>query len=156
MTVEQLYEIYFQELVNWCETMVGSLQTAEELVQEAFFRALQNEEMLCTLKQSQARSWLYRTTKNLFIDQVRHRGKETIVEITPEPIQEQKEIQEFEWEEVLSSLPNEEGVLFTLRYVEGYNSKQIGQIFSMPEGTVRSKLSLARKHLRQALAVNDT
>lgn len=156
MTVEQLYEIYFQELVNWCETMAGSLQTAEELVQEAFFKALQNEEILCKLTQAQARSWLYRTTKNLFIDQVRHRGKETIVEIMPEPIQEQKEIQEFEWEEVLNRLPDAEGVLFTLRYIEGYNSKQIGQLFSMPEGTVRSKLSLARKHLRQALAVNDT
>ena len=56
-----------------------------------------------------------------------------------------------EWELLLNSLPDLEGVLFTMRYLLGYNSKQIGELFQLPPGTVRSKLSLARKHLREAL-----
>lgn len=60
-----------------------------------------------------------------------------------------------EWEDLLNSLPDMEGVLFAMRYLQGYNSTQIGEIFSMPPGTVRSKLSSARKHLQEAIGGNS-
>ena len=47
--IEELYEKYHQTLVEWCEKMTGNLRTAEELVQDAFLRAMLNEELLCTL-----------------------------------------------------------------------------------------------------------
>lgn len=149
--IEELYEKYHPELVKWCTGMTGSLQTAEELVQEAFLRAMLHEELFESLDEKQGRSWVYRTVKNLYIDRRRHTSRENIVEEAPESQKEPEEITNIEWEMLLDSLPDMEGVLLTLRYVEGYNSKQIGEIFSLPPGTVRSKLSLARNHLKEAL-----
>jgi len=56
-----------------------------------------------------------------------------------------------EWKEILAELPGVEGVIFTLRYLEGYNSNQIGKMLSLPPGTVRFKLSSARQHLKKTL-----
>lgn len=149
--IEELYAKYHWSLVKWCSGMTGSLQTAEELVQEAFLRAMLHEELLNLLDEKQGRSWLYRTVKNLYIDRRRHTSRENIVDETPESQKEPEEITNIEWEMLLNSLPDMEGLLLVLRYVEGYNSKQIGELLSLPPGTVRSKLSIARNHLRDAI-----
>lgn len=149
--IEELYKKYHQELIGWCWNMTGNLHTAEELVQEAFLRAMLHEDVLERLQDQQCRSWLYRTIKNLYMDRVRHTSKETIVE---EFLQQQnycEEIIRLEWEDLLETLPDMEGVIFSLRYLEGYNSSQIGEILSLPPGTVRFKLSSARQHLKELL-----
>ena len=56
--IEELYRKYHQELLGWCESMTGNLQTAEELVQEAFLRAMLHESILHNLLDYQCRSWL--------------------------------------------------------------------------------------------------
>ncbi|MBO5353824.1 MAG: RNA polymerase sigma factor [Lachnospiraceae bacterium] len=149
--IEELYKKYHQELISWCHNMTGNLHTAEELVQEAFLRAMLHEEVLAVLQEQQCRSWLYRTIKNLYVDCIRHRSKETIVEEFPQRQKYPEEMSRLEWEQLLETLPDLEGVIFTLRYLEGYNSKQIGEILSLPPGTVRFKLSSARQHLKEAL-----
>lgn len=149
--IEGLYEKYHPELLRWCQSMTGNPQTAEELVQEAFLRAMLHEDILRMLDGKQCRSWLYRTIKNLYVDQIRHTSRETIVEELPEEQKRPEEMEKLEWESLLSSLPDMEGVMFSMRYLQGYNSRQIGEIFSMPPGTVRFKLSSARKHLKEAI-----
>lgn len=153
--IEKLYEKYHSELVRWCQSMTDNLQTAEELVQEAFLRAMIHEDMLTILDEKQRRTWLYRTVKNLYIDRIRHTSRETIVDEFHENQQIPEEMKNIEWEDLLNSLPDMEGVLFAMRYLQGYNSTQIGEIFSMPPGTVRSKLSSARKHLQEAIGGNS-
>lgn len=149
--IEKLYGQYHQELLNWCRSMTGNLQAAEELVQEAFLRAMLHEGLLKNLQDCQCRSWLYRTTKNLYVDRIRHGRRETTVEELPERQKWPEEMDRVEWEELLNRLPGSEGVIFSLRYLEGYNASQIGEMLSLPPGTVRFKLSSARKHLKEAL-----
>lgn len=149
--IEELYKKYHQELLGWCESMTGNLQTAEELVQEAFLRAMLHESVLHDLRDYQCRSWLYRTIKNLFVDRLRHNHREVIPEEFPESIIKQQEMNVIEWEMLLNALPDGEGVIFHLRYMDGYNSSQIGEVLSLPPSTVRSKLSSARKHIKEAL-----
>ncbi len=149
--IEELYRKYHQELVSWCQSMTGNLQTAEELVQEAFLRAMLHENLLEDLKEKQCRSWLYRTVKNLYVDRLRHARWETVTEELPERNKPPEEVEAVEWEMLLDNLPGQEGVIFTLRYLEGYTSSQIGEILSLPPGTVRSKLFSARKHIKEAL-----
>lgn len=149
--IEELFRKYHQELIGWCRSMTGNLHTAEELVQEAFLRAMLHEDVLAGLQDQQCRSWLYRTIKNLYVDRVRHRSKETIVDEFPQQPQRSEEMSFVEWEELLEALPDVEGVIFSLRYLEGYNSKQIGELLSLPPGTVRFKLSSARQHLKESL-----
>ena len=152
--VEKLYETYRQELVRWCRSMTGDLQTAEALVQEAFLRALLHGALLSELGESQQRAWLYRTVKNLFVDRVRRGRRETTVERISEGLEaakEPEEIYQMELVELLESLPEPEGLLLVLRYFQGYNSKQIGELLNLPAGTVRAKLCEARNHLRRAI-----
>ena len=149
--VENLYQKYYPELVRWCRSMTENQQTAEELVQEAFLRAMLHQSMLEQMKELQCRSWLYRTIKNLYVDHIRRSSRETVVNELPETPQMPEAITQLEWETLLNSLPDIEGVLFSLRHLEGYNSTQLGELFSLPPGTVRSKLSSARKHLKEAL-----
>lgn len=149
--IEELYKKYHQELVGWCHSMAGNLHTAEELVQEAFLRAMLHEDILAELQEQQRRSWLYRTIKNLYVDRIRHGSKETIVEEFTQQQKYSEEIIRLEWDQLLETLPDMEGVIFTLRYLEGYNSNQIGEILSIPPGTVRFKLSSARQHLKESL-----
>lgn len=151
MTVEELYVKYRSELVRWCRGMTEHLQTAEEIIQETFVRAMQNEELFLYMKEKQARAWLYRTAKNIYVDQIRHRSKETIMAELPENTKEPEELAEVEWESLLDLLPDEEGVIFVMRYLEGYHAKQIGEMLSMPPGTVRFKLHTARERLRKML-----
>lgn len=149
--IEELYTSYHNELVKWCQTMTDSHELAEELVQEAYLRAMLHQDILEMLQEKQRRAWLYRTVKNLYIDNIRHRSFEDVVEDVPENVEEPHEFTEFEWIKLLESLPDIEGVLFSLRYLQGYNSNQLGRMFNLPPGTVRSKLSSARKHLRQSI-----
>lgn len=149
--IVKLYKKYYIELVRWCQGMTGNLQTAEELVQETWLRALNSADSLALLDEKQCRSWLYRTTKNLYIDQVRHRSKEMIVCKPPDGMRWPQEMEETEWIYLLDSLPDREGQVFAMRYLLGYNSRQIGELLSMPPGTVRFKLSSARKHLRKMI-----
>jgi len=153
--IEKLYESLWGELVGWCASMTGERHLAEELVQEAFVRAMAHQTELSLLESAQRRAWMYRTVKNLFYDRQRRAKRLASLEEMEERgfdiASVSCGIAEIEWEALLSSLPGDEGTLFVLRYLQGWNSAQIGQMFGMPPGTVRSKLASARKHLREMI-----
>ncbi len=153
--IEELYGQLYNELVRWVVLMTENTESAEEVVQEGFLRAIENAELLEDLNLSQRRSWLYRTIKNLWIDRVRKNKREQISdEETMDGLSPgifQGEFTEKEWQELLEKLPGYEGAFLVMRYVEGYNSAQIGEMMKMPSGTVRSILSSARKHIREML-----
>ena len=58
---------------------------------------------------------------------------------------------EVETEQILLLLPQDVRLLFRMRYLEGYNSSELGEIFNLPPGTVRAKLSAAKKLLKLKL-----
>ena len=145
--IEELYQKYYEELINWCHSMTGNLYTAEELVHEAFLRAMLHEDTLSTLKEQQSRSWLYRTVKNLYVDRLRHGKKEIISDEFSQLQIDSEELVRLEWEKLLETLPDLEGVIFSLRYLEGYNFWR----YPFVTWKVRSKLSSARQHLKRIL-----
>ena len=149
--IEELFSTYHQELLHWCSRLTGNLHTAEEIVQETFLRAVLHEELLMSLQEKQRRAWLYRTSKNVYIDRVRHGSREISAEDFSGQAKTTEELSMFEWTDLLDTLPELEGVIFALRYLEGYNSNQISEILSIPAGTVRYKLSSARQHLKKLL-----
>ncbi len=149
--IDELYDSLYQELTGWCTAMAGSRTQAEDLVQEAFLRAMLNTGLLQELDAGKRRAWMYRTVKNLYIDRKRREAFETMVEQMPEEGIEDAEYAQVDDAQLLAVLTPEERMLFTLRYLEGYNSAELGKIFDLPSGTVRSRLSDARSRLRQSL-----
>ena len=79
--IEELYHSYQKELTAWCRGMTQNASLADDLVQEAFLRALINSQLLEHLRENQRRAWLYRTVKNLYLDRVRHSAYETAQEM---------------------------------------------------------------------------
>lgn len=149
--IEELYDICQKELLKWCSAMTRDPLTAEDLVQEAFLRALTNAEMLESLRPQQRKAWLYRTVKNLYLDRYRRASFEVILDDLPENGQETQEYAKVEADQLLFLLPPKERILFVMRYFQGYNAAELGKIFAMPPATVRSCLSRARKRLRAAI-----
>ena len=148
--IEELYSTYYKELLGWCTTMTQDPQQAEDLVQEAFLRAMYNTVLLRNLKEKQRVSWMYRTIKNLYIDKIRHASFETIMEEIPESVTDPDEFAQIGYKQAILQLSKEEQRLVVMQY-QGYNSTELGQIFGISPATVRAKLSLARKKLRAAL-----
>ena len=70
--LDQFYRKYGSELKNWCRAMTRDASLAEDLVQEAFLRAMSNLPLLETLSEVQQKAWFYRTIKNMYLDQIRH------------------------------------------------------------------------------------
>ncbi len=146
--IETLYNDFYPELAGWCNAMTGNAALTDDLLQEAWLRAMANEALLTTLSHNQKRAWLYRTLKNLYVDHVRHAAFETLPEIMPESSGESVAYADIDCEQILNILPDEERVLFVMRYFYGYTSSELGRQFGLPPGTIRSRLSSARKRLR--------
>lgn len=147
--VEELYRRYREELLRFAKNMTQETAMAEDLVQETFYRALKNREMLEELDESQGRAWLYRTLKNHYRDLLRHQKYETVAEPDGEAGSEAEGYGEVGTEALLAALPPEERRLFRMRYLEGYNSSELGEMFGIPPATVRMRLSAARKKLKR-------
>lgn len=150
--LEELYEKYYQELVRVCISLAQDRSAAEDLAQETFLRALTHLGELLDMRPEQKRAWLRKTARNLWIDSYRKHSREIF------PGEEELELVSFEEdftkgevEQLLCCLPPEEGPLFRMRYFEGYNATELGEIFDLPPGTVRSRLSSARRKLKKWL-----
>lgn len=155
MSTEELYRKYRMELVNWCTAMTRSKALAEDLVQEAFLRALLNEELIQGLLPEQQRAWLYRTVRNLYTDRLRKAAFESALSQFSDEPQCTAAYDEADVRQVVATLPEDERILFVMRYWQGYSSSELGAIFGLPAGTVRYKLSSARNRLKDQLKSYD-
>lgn len=150
--MEELYTDFYSGLFRYCTSLARHRSAAEDLCQETFLRALTHMEELLDMRPEQKGAWLRRTARNLWIDWVRRGGRETF------PGEEELELASFredftqgEVAQLLDRLPPEEGPLFRMRYFEGYNATELGELFGLPPGTVRSRLTSARKRLKKLM-----
>ena len=149
---EELYEDHYKELVAYGIRMSGNKELAEDLVQETFVKALMNTATIEDLSPTKQRAWLYRTFKNLFFDRYRRAILESEYEQNWQPeYLEDRGIQEIENAMLLQSISSQDRAIFQLRYFDGYSAEEISQMMNLPPGTIRSKLSRCRKHLKQNL-----
>ena len=143
--IEKLYTKYRNQILWFCINLSGNNRTlAEDIVQDAFMRGLENAHILNKLSEPQCLLWFYKTAKNIFIDKVRRIGREPKVdnELTSED-----DLSEVIVQQLCSCLPDEERELFRMRYMEGYNSSELGELFDMSPSTIRARLASARKKM---------
>lgn len=77
MEIENLYGKFHKDLLSYCTAMTKSRSSAEDLVQETYLRVFIHWDEVEDLSTNQCRAWLYKTARNLFIDQVRKQSRET-------------------------------------------------------------------------------
>ena len=150
---EDIYRRHYRELLRYCCRACGSQEAAEDLAQEAFLKALQNADTFEDLGPNQQRAWLYRAVKNLIVDRYRLSVQE---EQYLQGNREDEETDEpgygsTEATLLLQQLPEQDRVLFRMRYLEGYNASELAEIFHMPTGTIRSKLARSKALLKKSM-----
>ena len=128
---------------------------AEEVTQDAFLRAYQK---FSSLREPQKfRSWVARTSFRLALNRRRATARDRIrnaawLETTAgctgnvETAALEHEFQ-LRLEQEIDRLPKKLRSVLLLSAVEELKSHEIGEILGIPEGTVRSRLHLARKEL---------
>jgi RNA polymerase sigma-70 factor (ECF subfamily) len=152
---------YKQHIVNIAFGIVGNPYDAEEIAQEAFFKAYLSISKLTT--EAAFYRWLVRITTNCSIDKknanARHMTQpiEQIGEGTglqryrPEEIVERKENQQLILN-ALEQLTIEQRTVIVLRELQGLPYDEIAEILDIPLGTVKSRINTARLHFRKLLA----
>ena len=152
MEVQDLYAKFYRELLTYCKAMTKNGASAEDLVQETYLRAFTHWEDVEDLSAGQCRAWLYRTARNLFIDQVRKQARETPAEEETLSLASfEEDLSQAAVAQLIARLPGTEQPLFTMRYFEGYNASELGEMFGLPPATVRSRLASAKRRLREWL-----
>ena len=150
MTIADLYEQFEAGLHSYAVRLAKDPHRADDLVQETFIRTMGHLALLGQLNPFQQRSWLFRTLKNLFLDEELARSRqEALVESLAYEIPTASYPQE---SVILPNLfdlvPDQYRQVVEMRYIQGMNSREIAEELEIPAATVRSRLHLAMKKLR--------
>ena len=146
--IELLYSRCYEPLLRYCLSLTHNRALSEDVVQDAFLRALANAPLLNELPEAKCRAWLYKTARNLIIDRARRVAREPRADI-PETFE--ADFGAVHVAQMVSRLPENERALFTLRYFHGYNATELGEMFDLPPATVRARLLSSRTKLKQML-----
>jgi RNA polymerase sigma-70 factor (ECF subfamily) len=157
---------YQRRLTAFLSQLVGDIELARELSQEAFIRAWSALERFDP--RYRFSTWLFRIAHNLGIDQLRRRRLQTMplyrtdsdgdeVEvIVPDNAKDplghlQNRVLATELRQVIDGLRPEYRELVLLRHFGGLSYQEIADFTDMPLGTVKNKLFRAHSVLRKAL-----
>ena len=140
-------------LFRTARAILDSDADAEDAVSQAVLLAWQSRNKLRDV--SAARPWLVKITVNCARRQWKKQGRLLCfddLEHTPAPSREH--VYRDLWEAVLSLSPESRAVV-VLFYYEDMTVEQVARLLGIPAGTVKSRLSRARKRLRQLLCEED-
>lgn len=157
---------YQRRLTAFLGQIVGDMELARELSQEAFIRAWGALDRYDP--QYRFSTWLFRIAHNLGIDQLRRRRLSTVSLVRQDAEGEEVELAvvdaskdplgHFENRELaeamgaaIAGLRSEYRELVLLRHFAGLSYQDIADLKGMPLGTVKNKLFRAHSVLRRAL-----
>ena len=151
MKVSDLYEEFEARLRRHALSLVRDSDSADDLVQETFIRATANLTLLEHLNRHQRRAWRYRVIRNVFIDgqRARKRQEELVEQLTREAEIAPFTLDDLSSTDLLEMVPEPDRDLLEQRYVQGMTSREIASDLGIPPATVRSRLRLALKRLRE-------
>ena len=134
---------------------------AEDVAQEAMLRAYRNFHRL--RDRERFRGWLVRMAFRLALDRLRAKGRRErheheatrVLEAGQHEANVENLVSSREFErqvaQALDALPQKLRIVMVLAAIEGYNTREVAKLAGLPEGTVKSRLFLARKKLAESL-----
>jgi RNA polymerase sigma-70 factor (ECF subfamily) len=171
----QIVTLYQDRLYNATLRLVGDVEEARELTQEAFTRALVKLDDF--RGDSQPYTWLFRIAVNLSISRLRKVQRHRVFSIdghaggraggngdTADPIRDRvagrtalplEAMEKRERDEqvlaALGRLDTEYRAVLVMRDIEGFDYQQMASVLELPLGTLKSRLFRARLALRDEL-----
>ena len=156
---DEMYEEFWDKLEHFCARLCRDESRAEDLAQEVFLKALMNRLLIESFNARQCKAWLFATARNLYCDQVRRAAKERELMEALLPDGDEEPADETasaavglsDLESLMGTLTPADRMLFELRYTEGYNASELGEMLNLPPGTVRTRLLKIRTKLKDEL-----
>lgn len=158
---EELYRQHARRLFSLAVRMIGSVDDAEDLLQEVFLQA--HRKLSGFRGDSALGTWLYRMTMNQCLDHLRSRQvrmnratasldeNEADEPIAPAPVVPAP-VSRVDLERAIEMVPAGARAAFLLHDVEGFEHREIAQILGISEGTSKSQVHKARMKLRAMLS----
>ena len=164
---DEIVALHQNRIYNLCYWMLGNRDDAADAAQEAFVRAFRSLERF--RGDASFATWLHRIAVNVSLDAVQRRkrgpllysdlecGDDTPPELDPidlggEPqtIAARKE-RSLSVRAALAELPEHYRIVIVLFDLENHSYDEVGEMLSLPLGTVKSRLNRARLALREKL-----
>ncbi len=152
MTITELVSQHYDAVYRLAYRLSGTAHDAEDIAQQAFLDAQQKLDSL--RDPSSAKAWLCMIARNLFRRKLRDAGPscttlDAIAEPTAEAIPEPLDSSSLQ--QALGQLPTEFRTVLVLFFFQNLSYQQISEELELPIGTVMSRLSRGKQHLRQRL-----
>ena len=153
----ELYKLYSKAMYNICLRMLGSVENAEDALQNSFVDVFSKLDSFRF--ESSIGAWIKRIVINNCINHIKkrkldfaelndnvHHIPEDGVDNVPNEVLKVELIQK-----AIMQLPEGYRVVFTLYAMEGYDHEEIGEILGVTEATSKSQYSRAKAKLRDIL-----
>ncbi len=155
LDVAALVAEFHAELYRYAYRLTGSRPDAEDLTQHVFLMAHSRGEQLRDV--GSIRNWLFAILRNTYLKGARRRpplpAASIELDIDSLPAAETKvEIDRERLQSALDDLPEEFKIVVLMFYFEGCSYREIAERLGVPDGTVMSRLSRAKSHLRKTLS----
>lgn len=150
-TPAEMFERHHLAIYRYLLRMTGSRETAEELTQEVFLRAIQRAEAY--EERSRERAWLFRIARNLRIDGVRRERRAPVLAPVDddEPWEPARQALRLGIRQALAMLEDNEREAFVLAEVVGLSYADIAETCGTTPAAIRSRIHRARMQLRAVL-----
>ena len=160
-----LYDRHCRPAYSLAYRMMGEKQAAEDLTQDAFLKIWRSARSYRAQRGS-VRTWLLSIVHNRAIDQLRslasrRRTQEKVEACAPKSqpseafAQSWRNSQREQVREALKSLPKEQLKILELAYFSGYTHVQIAELLDLPLGTVKGRMRLGLKKMRDYFGSQD-
>jgi len=146
---------YQKSVFKYCYHMLGTVEEAEDAVQEVFIKAFRKID--CYKEGTSFSSWLYKIAYNHCVDYLRKRKFLRFVPFCENTADDcDNPVYSVETDELgqmlqraLSMLPHEDRTVLMLRVLEEKSYEEIADILGKRAATVRKKYERARKKVKQ-------
>ena len=149
---------HIPRLRRYARALVRDASRADDLVQDTLERALAKLDLW--RPESDLRAWLFTLMHNLFVNQLRSAGNQSLCELdeandVPVSGGQIEALAVRDIQAALARLPDEQREVMLLVGLEQFAYADAARILGVPVGTVMSRLSRARERMRQLLEGNQ-
>jgi RNA polymerase sigma-70 factor (ECF subfamily) len=137
-----------------CLGVLGTFEDAEDMAQEAFVKGFGQLGQL--RDRNQYGAWIVRVARNLSVDFIRReiRGRELLAQNATESVGRADEHTDLH--DAVARLPEKFRLPLVLYYFDGRSSESVARTLDISAAGVLTRLSRARKELRQMLSTRET
>lgn len=144
----ELIELHKQSMYKIAWSYLHNDEDAADAIQETILKCY---EKIGKLKnESYFTTWLTRILINNCKDILQKKKRETLSEVLPEQGDVCRELENYEFQELLKTIDEKYRLVLLLYYSECFKIREIAQILEMDENTVKTRLARGRREFGRA------